>query len=94
MNIGIKITATLIGAQVVMAAAFGLAMPAHAKASPINQWPMVPDASMTTTVDGTDYPVCAEEDCSDQPGQVGVWFNDGRAWLILGEDGGSRLITP
>lgn len=38
------------------------------------------------TVDGVDYPLCAEEDCSDQPGQVGVWRNDGRDWLIVGED--------
>lgn len=45
------------------------------------------EASRTVTVDGTDYPVCSEEDCSDQPGQVGVWFspNDGKAWLSQGE---------
>lgn len=39
-----------------------------------------------TTVDGTDYPVCAVEDCSDQPNQIGVWRNDGRSWLIIGEE--------
>lgn len=39
------------------------------------------------TVDGTDYPVCAEEDCSDQVGQVGVWFSRSTGhWLLeLGE---------
>ena len=38
------------------------------------------------TVDGVDYPVCVVEDCSDQAGQIGVWFNsEGRAWLSLGE---------
>lgn len=67
----IKLASTLIGAQIVMASAFGLAMPAHAHA--------------TVTVDGTEYPLCATEDCSDQPNQVGVWRNDGAAWLIIGE---------
>lgn len=39
------------------------------------------------TVDGRDYPVCAEEDCSDQPGQVGLWEDKdtGNWWLSLGE---------
>lgn len=47
------------------------------------------------TVDGVDYPVCRVEDCSDQPGQVGVWTSpdDGRRWLSLGE-GSSVPITP
>ncbi|WP_036438041.1 hypothetical protein [Mycobacterium sp. URHB0044] len=44
-----------------------------------------PDDSVTMTVDGVDYPVCAMEDCSDQPGQVGLWINDGHTWLELGE---------
>jgi hypothetical protein len=45
------------------------------------------DPSRTVTVDGTDYPVCAQEDCSDVPGQLGVWFDPdtGNAWLSLGE---------
>lgn len=42
------------------------------------------EPSETTTVDGTDYPVCSLEDCSDQLG-VGVWRNDGHAWLIVGD---------
>lgn len=46
-----------------------------------------------TTVDGVDYPICAVEDCSDQPGQVGVWINSaGERWLSLGEY--SLLIEP
>ena len=47
----------------------------------------VPTVTMTVTVDGVDYPVCAEEDCSDRPGQIGVWFDPdtGDAWLSLGE---------
>ena len=46
--------------------------------------PPAPDA---LTVDGTDYPLCAEEDCSDQPGQVGVWIDPdtGNHWLSIGE---------
>lgn len=41
----------------------------------------------TITVDGVAYPVCAEEDCSDQPGQIGVWISpdDGERWLSVGE---------
>lgn len=43
--------------------------------------------STTVTVDGTDYPVCAAEDCSDQPNQTGVWINrQGYGFLIVGED--------
>lgn len=43
--------------------------------------------SSTATVDGVDYPVCSEEDCSDQPGQVGIWTDPdtGTQWLSLGE---------
>ena len=43
--------------------------------------------SVTMTVDGVDYPVCAEEDCSDQVGQVGLWYSRSMgAWLLeLGE---------
>ncbi|AOT24738.1 hypothetical protein PBI_STASIA_82 [Mycobacterium phage Stasia] len=44
------------------------------------------------TVDLTDiepsvYPVCVEEDCSDQPGQVGMWLDrdTGNWYLSLGE---------
>lgn len=39
------------------------------------------------TVDGVDYPVCAEEDCSDQPRQIGLWLDKdtGNWWLSLGE---------
>ncbi|MCV7016740.1 hypothetical protein H7I96_03210 [Mycolicibacterium aichiense] len=40
------------------------------------------------TVDGYDYPVCSEEDCSDQPGQVGIWCSkrSGNCYLELGEE--------
>ena len=33
------------------------------------------------------FPVCAEEDCSDQPNQVGMWLDrdTGNWWLSLGE---------
>jgi hypothetical protein len=38
------------------------------------------------------YPQCAEEDCSDQPGQVGVWLsNEGNSYLELGE-GATYLV--
>ena len=37
------------------------------------------------TVDGVYYARCHVEDCSDQPGQIGVWINDGHKWLSIGE---------
>lgn len=42
----------------------------------------------TTVVDGVEYAVCIEEDCSDQPGQIGVWTSKrtGLSYLIIGED--------
>jgi hypothetical protein len=45
------------------------------------------DPSEHVTVDGTLYPVCSLEDCSDQAAQVGVWFDPdtGNAWLSLGD---------
>lgn len=47
----------------------------------------------TTTVDGVDYPICVQEDCSDQPGQIGVWINsEGERWLSVGEY--SLFIEP
>ncbi|QHB38111.1 hypothetical protein KIY75_gp84 [Mycobacterium phage Noelle] len=35
------------------------------------------------------YPVCFEEDCSDQPGQVGLWQDQdtGNWYLSIGEEG-------
>lgn len=45
------------------------------------------EPSRTMTVDGTDYPVCSVEDCSDQPNQTGVWYSEylGQWLLELGE---------
>ncbi|QFG11602.1 hypothetical protein PBI_BOGOSYJAY_89 [Mycobacterium phage BogosyJay] len=46
-----------------------------------------PGPSELVTVDAYTYPVCALEDCSDQPNQIGVWRDSdtGRDFLILGE---------
>ncbi|QXO13363.1 hypothetical protein SEA_TROOPER_86 [Mycobacterium phage Trooper] len=54
-----------------------LGSPAKASAEPIE----------VRTVDGIDYPVCSEEDCSDQPGQIGIWIDPdtGNQWLSIGE---------
>ncbi|QFG04563.1 hypothetical protein SEA_JEEVES_88 [Mycobacterium phage Jeeves] len=43
--------------------------------------------SQVMTVDGVDYPVCSVEDCSDQPGQIGIWIDQdtGNQWLSQGE---------
>ncbi|CAM9601767.1 unnamed protein product [Phaeothamnion confervicola] len=68
-----NITRSLAALALSLAALTGAA-PAHAEPSELR------------TVDGVDYPVCSQEDCSDQPGQIGVWFNrEGAAWLSLGE---------
>ena len=40
-------------------------------------------APNTVTIE---FQACSVEDCSDQPGQVGVWTNkEGRAFLIIDE---------
>ncbi len=46
-----------------------------------------PQPTEMVTVDGQDYPICAVEDCSDQPEQIGVWRSKrtGREFLIIGE---------
>lgn len=71
----IAIASTLIA----VASLLGSASPAIASADP--------DGTVTMTVDGVDYPVCSVEDCSDQVGQVGVWFSNSTGnWLLeLGE---------
>lgn len=44
----------------------------------------MPADTVTVTIDGTDYPVCSLEDCSDQPAGVGAWQDSdtGRWYLI------------
>lgn len=38
-------------------------------------------------------PVCELEDCSDQPGQVGLWTsNEGIAYIEIGEDVTVRVV--
>jgi len=74
---------TGVAAAVAAVAAMALASPVAAP-----EMDYEPSVSLTTlTVDGTDYPVCAYEDCSDQPNQVGLWLDTdtGDWWLSLGE---------
>ncbi|AEL17874.1 hypothetical protein TRIXIE_86 [Mycobacterium phage Trixie] len=72
-----------LGTIAVFTAALGamaLADPYDASAEPVETTTVEVDRVML------DFPVCAEEDCSDQPGQIGVWRDrDGTAWLSLGE---------
>lgn len=65
----------LIGAEVVFAAAIGAA----------GMHGMTGTAYADSTVPS--LPVCVEEDCSDQPGQIGAWQspNDGRWYVSVGE---------
>ena len=72
----------------VLAAGFALLAPAFV-ATPAWARP----STTTVTVDGRAYPVCQMEDCSDQPGQIGVWFDvGGNAWLSVGDH--SVYLTP
>lgn len=71
----------LLGTLSVAAALVGMAAcDPEADAQPATE-------STYTTVDGVDYPICTLEDCSDQPGQIGVWISpiDGQRWLSVGE---------
>lgn len=59
----------------------------------VNADPAPPQPGETVLVDGAAYPVCAVEDCSDVPAQLGVWINsDGQWWWSRGEF--SLLIEP
>lgn len=97
MKSSTKIALALIGSEVAMAAVVALSgshMTGVAYAAPATDypecfdgdWALIECSGVTVTVDGTDYPLCATEDCSDAPNQVGVWRNDGRDWLIVGEN--------
>ncbi|QCG76938.1 hypothetical protein SEA_XIANYUE_85 [Mycobacterium phage XianYue] len=71
---------TIVVAFVTTVTTLALGHPAEASADPVK-------LSELRTVDGVDYPVCAEEDCSDQPRQIGLWLDKdtGNWWLSLGE---------
>jgi hypothetical protein len=46
--------------------------------------PITSADEVTRTVDGVDYPVCSMEDCSDQAGQVGIWYSKSMDhWLLI-----------
>ncbi|QBP31105.1 hypothetical protein SEA_REFUGE_88 [Mycobacterium phage Refuge] len=64
--------------------AAGAALGAMALADP---YEASADTGDLVTVDGSTFPLCGEEDCSDQPNQIGVWRDSdtGRDFLILGE---------
>ena len=54
-----------------------------------------PHTEVTVEIDGRDYvlPVCEQEDCSDVPNQVGIWFDPqtGRPWLSTGSERSVRI---
>lgn len=83
----LKFAAATIAAEVVFAGAFVAAGMHGMTGTAYAMTYDYPSPGHTVTVDGRDYPVCAVEDCSDQPGQVGVWFDPdtGNAWLSVGE---------
>ncbi|AHJ86698.1 hypothetical protein CRB1_87 [Mycobacterium phage CRB1] len=85
---GIRVKARTKDNLITITIAFVTAVTAMALADPYEA-SAEPTVNLTElrTVDGVDYPVCVEEDCSDQPGQVGLWEDKdtGNWWLSLGE---------
>lgn len=78
--------------DVVLDVTRGVLVAAVVVASAVVLAPVAAADGVTVTVDGVDYPVCDVEDCSDQPGQIGVWFDrTGAAWLSTGET--SQRVT-
>lgn len=63
--------------------ALGFAATAHAAPAV----PAVPTVNLSDIPWIDELPTCHEEDCSDQPGQIGVWTNRaGNAYLEIGEN--------
>ncbi|AFV51217.1 hypothetical protein First_0087 [Mycobacterium phage First] len=91
---GIRVKARTKDNLITITIAFVTAVSAMALADPYEA-SAEPTVNLTElrTVDGRDYPVCVEEDCSDQVGQVGIWLDKdtGNWWLSLGE-GQSYLV--
>lgn len=68
---------TLVAA---LLAAAALAAPAVAQAEPTEIWVptengLRPGILLSEVPDIDTFPVCRVEDCSDQPGQIGLWFD-------------------
>lgn len=91
INVHVARAATLGGVAAVMygAAVLGMAA-ARADDSIASHW--TPDGRLAVYLSDIDgwldvLPVCVEEDCSDQLGQVGMWLDSdtGNWYLELGE---------
>lgn len=90
INVHVARAATLSGVAAVMygAAVLGMAA-ARADDSIASHW--TPDGRLAVYLSDIDglvdvLPVCVEEDCSDQPGQVGMWLDSTGNWYLeLGE---------
>jgi hypothetical protein len=84
-NVSLVIAKAALGAS--LALGFLLTPHAVAHADPVDTIDLTDLPEYTATVDGVDYPICAVEDCSDQPGQVGLWLDKdtGNWYLELGE---------
>lgn len=100
MNTPTKITLALIGSEVALAAAMTVGAAhttgiAYADPAPDSDYTVVTrdgnvytDAVLAENLHRPDLlPTCAQEDCSDQPHQVGMWLDDdtGNWYLSLGE---------
>lgn len=78
-----SIAAAVIGIEIAFAATFAFS-PWSASVAYADD----PDTIRLSDIHHADLlPACAEEDCSDQPDQTGIWTDDdtGNAYLELGE---------
>ena len=80
-------TRTFASLAIASAPFFAWAQPAAASAEP------VPTISLTDVHDIDTLPVCEVEDCSDQPGQVGVWLSSEGDWYLERGEDYTRLIV-
>lgn len=83
MSRPVAIASVLIGIEIAFAATFAFA-PWSASVAYADD----PDTIRLSDIHRADLlPACAEEDCSDQVGQTGIWTDDdtGNAYLEIGE---------
>jgi hypothetical protein len=75
-------------AGALMGAAYGGVALAHADT------PELPTIDLTDVPDIDSLPVCHVEDCSDVPGQTGVWFSRSTGdWLLERGEDYTRVIV-
>jgi hypothetical protein len=82
-----RIATAIVGAEIGLAGLFGAFGVLHSNAVAYAS-PADTATILLSEIHNPDMlPVCDEEDCSDQPGQVGMWLDrdTGNWWLSLGD---------